>query len=246
MKSFEVRAMRSACTVKIAETQIEIALDEGSIEAHGRSLPLCEIEFECKIRRPTPGISMGRSWFAPGGLWLNSLSKAERGSNLNSGQTVGPPSKACAPRIDGIEDGRQLLSVVLQSTLKQVLANAGDIALGGDDEEHLHQLRVGLRRTRTALRELCPPGMVLNEGWEPTLADAFTSSASFETTRPSRRSRSRASNAPARRRLNGIHHVNAAQHWRWSRSRICKRYCSTSWNSPTSVDLAPRRPSRRK
>ena len=173
LEMFEVRARRSTCVVKTAGSEIEIALDEGEIEAQGRSVPICEVEFECKAGDRRDAFRLAESWIAPGRLWLNHLSKADRGVTLARGDTTGPPTKARTPEVDGTEDGQRLLRLALQSTLTQVLVNAGNIALGGEDAERIHQLRVGLRRTRTALRDLCPPGMSLDASWEPALADAF-------------------------------------------------------------------------
>ena len=63
----------------------------------------------------------------------------------------------------------------MHECLEQVLVNASEIAAGSSDAEHVHQLRVGIRRLRTAMRELAvwgarslgPPtaGDELFEGW---------------------------------------------------------------------------------
>ena len=70
-------------------------------------------------------------------------------------------------------DGSRLLRTVMLSTLEQVLGNASELAAGSSDEEHVHQLRVGVRRLRTVLRELAPLSDGFESGWEPALSDAF-------------------------------------------------------------------------
>jgi CHAD domain-containing protein len=63
---------------------------------------------------------------------------------------------------------------VVGNCLQQVLGNASDVAHEDDTEpEHLHQLRVGLRRLRTALRELGPLSSALLPEWGEGLSTLF-------------------------------------------------------------------------
>jgi triphosphatase len=63
---------------------------------------------------------------------------------------------------------------VVGNCLQQVLGNASDLAHEADTEpEHLHQLRVGLRRLRTALRELGPLSPALPADWGGALGTLF-------------------------------------------------------------------------
>jgi CHAD domain-containing protein len=57
----------------------------------------------------------------------------------------------------------ELLRAVLRNCLAHVLPNAIAVADASDDPEHLHQLRVGLRRLRTAIRHLSP--LVPDTNW---------------------------------------------------------------------------------
>ncbi len=61
----------------------------------------------------------------------------------------------------------------LQACLEQVLGNASEVAAGSVDEHHIHQLRVGLRRLRTALRELGSLSPGVDAAWEKPLAHTF-------------------------------------------------------------------------
>lgn len=65
-----------------------------------------------------------------------------------------------------------LTAAVLAACLAQVTGNARELADGSPDEEHVHQLRIGLRRLRTALREL-PPLALDRRIHEPALAAVF-------------------------------------------------------------------------
>ncbi|MET0350564.1 MAG: CHAD domain-containing protein [Rhizobacter sp.] len=69
--------------------------------------------------------------------------------------------------------GEVLARGVVTTCLDRVLRHGGVVAAGSDDPEAVHQLRVGLRRLRTALRELAPLDADLDPDWEGPLAVAF-------------------------------------------------------------------------
>ena len=178
----------------------ELALDLGEIRARSvdggpaRITPVCELELEL-IRGPVHGLTaLAQQWAQAHGLWFSTVSKAEAGLRLLHGQTQVPAVKAQAPRYatDATPDGPALLRAVVAACLAQVLPNASEIAAGSDDAEQIHQLRIGLRRLRTVLRELAPlapPGTRegtpppdtdtgkaepnWGEAWEPALVAAF-------------------------------------------------------------------------
>jgi CHAD domain-containing protein len=69
--------------------------------------------------------------------------------------------------------GAELMRAVLSNVLEQVLANASGLAEGGLEADRVHQLRVGLRRLRTALRELAFLCEGIDAAWEPELQRVF-------------------------------------------------------------------------
>ena len=91
--------------------------------------------------------------------------------------SVGPPVRA-APipwsgrRLRGMA-GPALLRHMIRACLLQVEPNAAAIAQGGAGPEHGHQLRVGLRRLRAALRAMAPSGAGLPPDWEAALRPVF-------------------------------------------------------------------------
>jgi CHAD domain-containing protein len=116
---------------------------------------------------------LARLWRAYGNLWLNTRSKAARGVSLARDDGFGPPVRARKPQVFAGISATQFVRAVLRATLDQVLVNASAVAAGSTDEEHIHQLRVGLRRLRTALRELAPLDDRIVDDWEKPLAHAF-------------------------------------------------------------------------
>ncbi|HET9643846.1 MAG TPA: CYTH and CHAD domain-containing protein [Burkholderiaceae bacterium] len=153
--------------------RVEVAFDEGTILAGARQRPVCELELELKAGRPDALFSLAERWLVRHRLWLDVVPKSERGRLLATGHDALDAVRAQAPRLDRAMDGEALLRAVVASCLAQVLPNASEVAAGSQDEEHVHQLRVGIRRLRTALRELGEFSSAVNADWEPPLVEAF-------------------------------------------------------------------------
>ncbi len=130
---------------------IELALDEGQVSADGRSHPLCEIEFELLGGPPQALLALAGRWAARFGLLLDVRSKSELGHNLAAGLAGSPPAMGLPLRLARQAGWQTARAAMLANTLRQVLANASQLAAGPAEPAHLHQLRVGLRRLRSVL-----------------------------------------------------------------------------------------------
>ena len=88
-----------------------------------------------------------------------------------------PPVKSAPPPWSGKQaralDGETLLRRMVGACLAQVEPNAAAIAHGSRDPEHVHQLRIGLRRLRSAARGMAPFAAAMPHGWEPAVAPVF-------------------------------------------------------------------------
>ncbi len=153
--------------------QVEIALDEGRILAGAESLPIREIEFELKSGEPAAMFEVAEAWRAAHGLVLAAASKAERGERLAAGVAEAPPVKAGTPRVDAAMDGQALLRAVVANCVEQIAGNAGEVASGRFDADHVHQLRIGIRRLRSVLREIGRLSGAVDPAWEAPLVAAF-------------------------------------------------------------------------
>lgn len=152
---FETDVRRTKATVTEAASQVEIAFDRGHIASGRRKVPLCEIEFELKRGEPRAAVDMARRWARQHGLWLSTISKAQKGVMLASKPgTFGPAASAVDPDVDAHASLRRIGGEALAASLDQVIRNASALAAGSTQDEHIHQMRVGLRRARTALRDL--------------------------------------------------------------------------------------------
>lgn len=161
---------------------VELALDTGTITAHPadggapRMAAVCELELELVSGKVEGLVALAYRWSQQHRLWFDTVSKAERGERLLAGSARGPAVKAAAPRHvtdDGFPSGPAVQRAVVAACLAQILPNASEVAAGSDDAEHIHQLRVGIRRLRTSLRELDALGAGFDPAWEAPLVAAF-------------------------------------------------------------------------
>ena len=152
-----------------AGTTVELALDEGTVSAGGQSETLCELEIELLQGSPAGLIAIATNWAARLGLWLDVRPKSWRGEYLARGLRYAPARKAVPPALPPQPGVDPAARAVLRSCLDQVLANASQIAAqlpvpegmaAHYGPEHVHQLRVGLRRLRSALRVFEGTGLV--------------------------------------------------------------------------------------
>ena len=129
---------------------------EGTPGASGRESPIADIrQLELELRQGTPG-SLYRL-----ALELNSAvpfdieveSKAARGFRLKEGL---PPqaTKPAATRLKSDDPAIEALRVIIGETLGHLLTNQ-PAALAGDPEG-VHQVRIAIRRIRSALRLFSP------------------------------------------------------------------------------------------
>jgi len=128
----------------------ELCVDVGRIVAGRRAAPIRELELELRAGDLASLLDFADGLIAPLGLQLEPLSKAERGYRLAAGERPGPV-KAQRPVLSGGESAQAAMQAVVQACLEQVEANASGVA-EDLDPEYLHQLRVGMRRLRSALR----------------------------------------------------------------------------------------------
>jgi inorganic triphosphatase YgiF len=178
-ESYATDIERLTREVRRGGATVELALDTGRIRAHGadgalREAPVCELELEL-LRGDVRGlVALAQAWSQRHGLWFSTVSKAERGERLLHGIDAVPAVKAAPiPASFAGLDGRALQQAAIAHALAQILPNATEVAAGSCDDEQVHQLRIGLRRLRTVLRELGGLAPGLDPGWEAPLIEAF-------------------------------------------------------------------------
>jgi inorganic triphosphatase YgiF len=144
--------------------RVERAIDRGRIEADPHQLPVGELEIELLAGTPHAVIETARRWQARHGLWIDLRSKAERGDLLARGERIAPARRAAASRVERSMDVAGAWQAVLRGCADQILGNASQIASGESTAEHVHQLRIGLRRLRSAGALFETPDAALMDG----------------------------------------------------------------------------------
>ncbi|HUG25588.1 CYTH and CHAD domain-containing protein [Piscinibacter sp.] len=152
LAQFTTDVLRRARQVRTREGTVELAFDEGAIVAGDRRMPVSELEIELVSGSPLAVVATARRWVLRHGLWLDTRTKAERGGLLARGETMAPHRTAQPVEMAPDMSPAQALRCVLLSCLDQIAANASQVASGPYGDEHVHQLRIGLRRLRSALR----------------------------------------------------------------------------------------------
>ena len=66
-------------------SQVEVAFDQGDVEANGQKEPICEVELELKSGQTDALFTLARTFSESGGMRLGNLSKAAKGYRLAAG-----------------------------------------------------------------------------------------------------------------------------------------------------------------
>jgi inorganic triphosphatase YgiF len=150
---FETVMKRTASELSLGEgTRAELAIDVGEIRAEGRSAELREAEIEFVEGRRADLFDIAHALFPDGGLRFSRVSKTARGYLLAGEGRIDPPlapRKAEAIALDPTQTAEQAARDILRECFDQITANMV-IVQKMDDPEGPHQLRVGLRRLRSA------------------------------------------------------------------------------------------------
>ena len=149
---FKATFERGTVEIDVSGSRVEVAFDRGTISAGRRIAPLREVEFELLAGEMLPVLGRVRELIPALALELEVHSKAERGYRLAVGEHA-RPVKATRPPVDPGTTAQGAVGAVIGACVSQVAANVRGAALARDPE-YLHQLRVGLRRLRSALRVL--------------------------------------------------------------------------------------------
>ncbi|AWN47527.1 inorganic triphosphatase [Methylobacterium terrae] len=132
-----------------AGSRIEVALDRGRVWGpDDRVSPISELELELTGGAPAALFDLARALGADVPLRLGVLSKFERGDALVAGR-LGRAVKAEPVALDPEMSAAEAFQAVAFACLRQMRLNE-TVLLARRDVEALHQLRVSLRRLRSA------------------------------------------------------------------------------------------------
>ena len=145
---FETRVRRTVFSLERDGAVIELALDVGTIETGVASMRLCEIELELQRGDKAQLFEVARLISRALPTQLALTSKSERGYRLLN-DVHGAPVKFAAVSLTPEMTTRDAFREIGLACLRQIGGN--EPAVLRDDAEGVHQMRVGLRRLRTAI-----------------------------------------------------------------------------------------------
>jgi inorganic triphosphatase YgiF len=146
----ETQVRRTTRRLRHGTAIVELALDAGEVRAGRKRLKVRELELE-RVSGATRALyDVALRLAADVELRPGLLGKAERGFAQLAGREP-EPSRAERPVFPRGATLEAVVAAVLGECLRQVSANQ-DAAERGRDPEGVHQMRVGLRRLRSALR----------------------------------------------------------------------------------------------
>jgi len=133
----------------------ELTIDGGAVRAAGAT-DVREAELALKAESAKGLLLAVEKLLGGHELKLIRQSKTEPGSRLpGTRKTAAEPEKARPARIARRNTCEEAFSAILASAIRQIAVNRQAV-LRTDDPEGAHQLRIGLRRLRSALRALRP------------------------------------------------------------------------------------------
>ncbi|WP_019904828.1 CHAD domain-containing protein [Methylobacterium sp. 77] len=139
---------RTTRAVTYGVSRISATLDQGRVETPVGDVPLWELELELIEGIPADLFSLAQSLAETVPLRLGVLAKSERGFRILN-ETLRRPSKAGSVKLDQDSSATVAFRAIAIACLTHLRLNE-DVFLKTRDPEGLHQIRVALRRLRSA------------------------------------------------------------------------------------------------
>ena len=155
-----------------ANNHVEMAYDCGEI-IHGNDDSqrdaIQEIEFELISGDIDFLFATAKTWCKRYKLCLSTVTKAERGSLLITGQHHSPAVSADLDQLTINKDSSMpaFIRAVVHNCLLQILPNSSAIVAGSEDDDHILQLYIGIARLQAALQAFASYSDEINPDWLP-------------------------------------------------------------------------------
>jgi triphosphatase len=145
---FQTRVRRRVFQLRSGNSEVELAIDKGTVEAGRSSSPLCEVELELKQGRAADLFELAKTLAGEVPVALAVKSKADRGYALIAAEK--PAAVKAGPvALTPDSDVQSAFKIIARACLHQLVANQPAVRAG--DPEGVHQMRVALRRLRAAI-----------------------------------------------------------------------------------------------
>ncbi|MBL8697385.1 MAG: CHAD domain-containing protein [Alphaproteobacteria bacterium] len=139
---------RTTIPLRVGDSRLDLAIDVGEIRVGEATEPVCEAEIELRRGAVADVYAVAQALRREVAVRLEPLSKSERAYFLTLQGGV-RPLRAKRPRMERDVSLGDAFLAIARSCLIQLRANAAAVERG-DDPEGMHQLRVALRRLRSA------------------------------------------------------------------------------------------------
>lgn len=154
---------RTIWNVPVGSSQVEVVLDGGQVRSGKRREPIVELEAELKAGDPAALFEVVKAIAETVPVKLGVRTKHERGRTLASGEA--PKARKAEPiELDDTMDVRKGFVSIVSACLRQFRLNE-QLVLDQRDPAALHQMRVAMRRLRSALTLFRPA--ISDERYEP-------------------------------------------------------------------------------
>ncbi|MBI5162317.1 MAG: CHAD domain-containing protein [Magnetospirillum sp.] len=134
--------------------EVEVAFDSGHIEAGTAREEVCEVEFELIAGPPSALFALASQVVEAVPARLLADTKSDRGFRLAAGIRPAPVKAQTAPLDPGMS-AAQAFQAIARGCLHHLLVNEHCLRATGESEA-IHQMRVALRRLRSAIKVFRP------------------------------------------------------------------------------------------
>jgi inorganic triphosphatase YgiF len=146
---FTTEVKRTAFILGAEDWEIELALDEGSLIADQGIVPICEAELELRHGEPRQLFDLALRLQKDMPARVMTTSKSQRGYALVDGSTLAP--QKARPLVLALDaTAADAFQAIARSCVGQLLVNQ-DCLIETHAPEAVHQMRVALRRLRSAM-----------------------------------------------------------------------------------------------
>lgn len=146
---FVTEIKRSTMPLSLDGSTMEFALDVGEIKTEKGSIPVCEAEIELKSGRVEAVYKLAQELNRRIPLTIEPMSKSERGYALLTNRQPAP-RRAGSVKLDKEMSAGLAFQIVARNCLLHLRANEASVRAAAGAES-VHQLRVAVRRLRSAL-----------------------------------------------------------------------------------------------
>ncbi|WP_111895239.1 CHAD domain-containing protein [Acinetobacter sp. MB5] len=170
---FETDILRTFQIFEEKHSKIKVSLDIGEIRTEQQHISIYELVFERQAGSMGGLFAFVQAWIERYDLWLDVSRHVTRGDQLSQGLNTLPVIQASQVTFKKKQSTECALRLMVANCLQQIFPNLRDVIDETAEIEHLHQIRIGIRRLRSTLNVFGHWSKHVNPAWEPALKVLF-------------------------------------------------------------------------